>query len=442
MTCTSPAPSTQQAAGLQSAGNQTEEAALAASLSGRREGSNLEGDQFQKMEKAAITDLPMTHVKNVNEGDDDVHQQLPKASAGQQEQTLGVAQREPKPPHIKEENDKQARRQRSFRQKALLQGRKEAQFQDSQLDHVKREQEWKVEAPTNSLTAKAHKDQLWGSEPNDQLSPCCQDDDDMESESSETEDTDGGEEPSKSKRASQAVGNNFKLVCVVCGARFQLVGYLRKHLNTHLTTHTTATGEKTFECVICGKTFTDKTKITAHFRVHAVEKPFSCSICGQEFLKKCHLKKHDRTHSGQVSFSCSVCGKGLTSKYSLNCHMRTHTGEKPYSCSVCSRSFATQPALMSHKMIHGKEKPFTCSVCAESFSQKGNLMRHLRIHTGEKPFSCSACAARFSQKEHLMAHLKTHEASKPFTCSVCDKTFSRLQQAEKHKCTGKKGRGK
>lgn len=43
---------------------------------------------------------------------------------------------------------------------------------------------------------------------------------------------------------------------------------------------------KSFNCAICGKSFTQKSNLNQHYHTHSKEKPFKCSICGKRFTQK------------------------------------------------------------------------------------------------------------------------------------------------------------
>ncbi|XP_034385629.1 zinc finger protein 135-like isoform X2 [Cyclopterus lumpus] len=104
--------------------------------------------------------------------------------------------------------------------------------------------------------------------------------------------------------------------------------------------------------------------------------------CAGSFDHKGHLEKPTSSKTGEKPFQCSLCGKRFVVSY-LKRHMRVHTGEKPYSCSVCSKTFTQKGNLKTHMIVHTGEKPFSCSVCDKTFSHKGNLKQHLVVHTRE-----------------------------------------------------------
>nr|XP_056723020.1 zinc finger protein 791-like [Euleptes europaea] len=221
--------------------------------------------------------------------------------------------------------------------------------------------------------------------------------------------------------------------CSVCGKRFSCSGILQNHVRTH-------TGEKPFECSECGKRFSRSGTLQLHQRTHTGEKPFECSECGKRFTRSGNLQRHLGTHTGEKRFECSECGKRFRCSSSLQNHVRTHTGERPFECSECGKRFSHSGALQLHQRTHTGEKPFECSECGKRFSDSGSLQRHQRTHTGEKPFECSECGKRFSRSGTLQLHQRIHIGKKPFECSECGKRFTVSGNLQSHvrTHTGKK----
>ena len=63
------------------------------------------------------------------------------------------------------------------------------------------------------------------------------------------------------------------------------------------------------------------------------EEPLACSKCDKSFTVRSHLKNHERIHTGEKPFACPKCEKWFTESGHLKKHERAHTGEKPFACS-------------------------------------------------------------------------------------------------------------
>ncbi|XP_075698209.1 gastrula zinc finger protein XlCGF48.2-like [Rhinoderma darwinii] len=194
------------------------------------------------------------------------------------------------------------------------------------------------------------------------------------------------------------------------------------------------TSRKLYDCSLCGKTFTSKSGIVKHQRMHS-GRVVSCPDCGKDFTCNSELVAHQRTHTGEKPFPCPSCGKCFSTNTNLVAHQRIHTGERPYSCTECGKCFTSSSDLVKHQIIHTGEKPFCCPDCGKGFTSKSNLVKHQRIHTGERPFLCSECGKGFAIKSNLIKHQVVHTGEKPYPCPECGKCFSNQSNVAKHQRT-------
>nr|QVD39330.1 zind finger protein 271-like protein [Schistocerca gregaria] len=168
------------------------------------------------------------------------------------------------------------------------------------------------------------------------------------------------------------------------------------------------TGEKSYPCNECGKSFPKPCQLKYHMRKHTGERPYICGICGKTFAKTAHLNVHNRTHTGEKPFKCDVCGKSFPDSGKQKRHMRSHAGEKPYVCDICGKCYTVHGSLTSHKRSHTGENAYKCDVCNKTFPRPSVLKVHMRSHTGEKPHECGVCGKGFTQFGNLKRHLHSH----------------------------------
>ena len=140
------------------------------------------------------------------------------------------------------------------------------------------------------------------------------------------------------------------------------------------------------------------------------EKKFSCQICHRSYSTKSNLNKHMKIHDESKAFKCDICLKLFVSKADLNAHYRTHTGERPFGCHICDKRFLQKSNLVRHQATHSEIRSFKCSICPEGrfFKTKNQLTNHMVFHY-EPKFACSHCDYRAHKKCDLDRHSKTHE---------------------------------
>ena len=79
---------------------------------------------------------------------------------------------------------------------------------------------------------------------------------------------------------------------------------LHKSKTSNMNASSVQEGKKVFKCDVCGKSFSNQTKLTEHIAaIHEGKKPFRCDICSYRFSQKTTMKKHVASvHEGKKPF--------------------------------------------------------------------------------------------------------------------------------------------
>lgn len=156
------------------------------------------------------------------------------------------------------------------------------------------------------------------------------------------------------------------------------------------------TGEDVYDCIVCSMQFSSKSSLLEHQNSeHPNEKPFKCELCGKRFALRRYLRKHERRHGpifsvqdskrlAEDDLSCTPCDVRFHSVEELSLHMRLHDGKEggEHRCDMCYRSFSHWSLLKQHQESHVGQIVYECTECDKAFAFPHLLEEHQQTHEG------------------------------------------------------------
>lgn len=130
-------------------------------------------------------------------------------------------------------------------------------------------------------------------------------------------------------------------------------------------------------------------------------------------------------HTGENSFECSICCKSFIRNDVLQSHSMTHTDGLPHACSKCRRRFATSQEKQTHEM-RCQRSLYACNHCHYKNVYMYCLKRHTQSkHGAERSIECEVCIMKFVQQTELNKHLSEAHCDRfSFECSKCFKGYT------------------
>ncbi|XP_061624127.1 zinc finger protein 341 [Phyllopteryx taeniolatus] len=231
------------------------------------------------------------------------------------------------------------------------------------------------------------------------------------------------------------------------------------------------------KCNFCDKIFSKNFDLQQHIRSHTGEKPFQCIVCGRAFAQKSNVKKHMQTHKvWPVGVASTVSRLPITVKVvPVSANEEAASGDQqqrepeeadpeqratpeadaaPTEASgeaeesvpeaqadVGDTRGESVPAQLPNqegpaqtKQIVVVDSSYQCQFCSSKFKTYFQLKSHMTRHKGEQVYKCvlKSCSQTFQKLDQFLEHIRTHQEQLTYRCHLCSKVFPSLFELGVH----------
>ncbi|XP_067004092.2 zinc finger protein 117 [Anabrus simplex] len=183
------------------------------------------------------------------------------------------------------------------------------------------------------------------------------------------------------------------------------------------------TSDATFQCGVCFRKLEDLASFFSHRKLHEQS---TCEECGK--MTTYNSVFHKLTHLGIPLHPCLSCEKSFSQKSTLALHGKLHSNEKSHECDICQEKFVWFYELVNHKKNHSSEANDVLAII--------NEIKASYFPNGRKCRKCELCFDNVVEySKHVVSHDVEEERVLTLKCHICDQVFDDVRILLNHiKC--------
>ncbi|KAM6924927.1 zinc finger protein 341 [Xenentodon cancila] len=248
-------------------------------------------------------------------------------------------------------------------------------------------------------------------------------------------------------------GKGPKLKCNFCDKIFSKNFDLQQHIRSH-------TGEKPFQCIVCGRAFAQKSNVKKHMQTHKVwpmsvastvsRLPITVKVVpvssneeergGEQQQQQAEHDEEAQQQAEHESGQAEAPGELEESVTEAPADQVGSHGEEPQSQHAQVQMHVEVPPNQNQqcpaqtKQIVVIDSSYQCQFCASRFKTYFQLKSHLTQHKGEQVYKCvlKSCSQTFQKLDQFLEHIRTHQEQLTYRCHLCSKVFPSLFELGVH----------